>query len=117
MRFWMRRRSSASLTAVQSSDFVLGGVAARCCFFSPDDGLCFDGRGDMFVGSVSVSEPEPCRASTIRPLVEVIEILGSGGRVACCGVVGSSTGSTRTSGSGPGCSRDSWAWERRCKDI
>ena len=62
MRFWIRRRSSASVTPVQSSDLGFEDEEDDewWCFLELEDDLCLEEReADIFLeDSVSVSEPE-----------------------------------------------------------
>ncbi len=64
MRFWMRRRSSGSVTSVQSSVFFLEeeeedeGEEDLSFLDMEEDGECLETRDDMLGCSVSVSEPD-----------------------------------------------------------
>ncbi len=64
MRFWMRRRSSGSVTSVQSSVFFLEeeeeeeGDEDLSFLEMEEDGECLETREDMLGCSVSVSEPD-----------------------------------------------------------
>lgn len=71
MRFWIFRRSSGSVTSVQSSSFVLDDdeedLEDRSLSFLDDDPETFlDDRGDILLDDVSRSVSEPdCTVVTL----------------------------------------------------
>lgn len=111
MRFWMRLRSSGSVTSLQSSLLV-------CCFADDEELWCFleleeeeeewcledDPEGILEVVtavSFSVSEPEWDKSSSDSPrflLDEASGCCGTAGNWDCRGVVCSSVSSTRSWG-------------------
>ena len=90
MRFWMRRRSSGSVTSVQSSVFFLEeeeeeeGDEDLSFLEMEEDGECLETREDMLGCSVSVSEPDD---GLVVVMVGLLALLLPDERV-CLGVDG-----------------------------